>query len=99
MRHSDAYIGAKVELKFIERHFASMDRELAMQYTILDNPNRPAVKQCIGVFPSFRSTIGFSSKAPAANNTMEVTVMFPNLDKVSGVSLVAGDLTSDTIIG
>lgn len=82
--HSDTYVGAIIELRFREKHRASSDRVVNIQYTVLDDMNRPAVNERVGAFPSSRSAIGFSSKGSASNNTMEVTVTFPNLNTVSG---------------
>ena len=92
--YSDAYEGAKVRLRFIEKHRTSTDREVLLEYTVLDDPNQPPVRVRACAFPSLLSTFGFSKRPTTSglNSSLEVIVTFPSLEKVSRVSGVGSQL-------
>ncbi|KAF8598953.1 hypothetical protein BDV93DRAFT_547156, partial [Ceratobasidium sp. AG-I] len=82
----DTYTGAKIELKFTEKHHTSSDRHTFVNYTASDDPNRLPITERIGAFPSLLSTIGISSKKSTRfglNGSLEVSVTFLNMDEAA----------------
>lgn len=85
MHCSDVNPGSRIELKFIEKHRGSPDREVLVDYIVPDHLNLALVTKRVAAFPSLFSSFGFSSKRPAApsqNKWLEVTVKFPDLSEV-----------------
>ncbi|KAF8600074.1 hypothetical protein BDV93DRAFT_511135 [Ceratobasidium sp. AG-I] len=96
----DAYIGAKVELRFTEKHRTFSDRQVLVDYTVLDEPNLPPVtKQVVG-FPSLITAFGVSSNKPTVpglNDLLKVVVKFPNFDKdYSSALMKASEMMKDS---
>ncbi|KAF8598899.1 hypothetical protein BDV93DRAFT_478129, partial [Ceratobasidium sp. AG-I] len=98
----DAYIGASIQLKFIEKHRTSADRDVVVAYIVLDDSNRAPLTKHIGAFPTLFPTFRISPKKPAEpelRESMKVVVEFLNMDEIakdySAMLITVSDIARD----